>query len=84
MHFLAHTPGSASPSEGARPMQLEDAKGDNGSEQLEGARDNDESLLENLSPILEDVSPMASEEYEAYCRELDATEEADGESSPPK
>jgi hypothetical protein len=27
---------------------------------------------------------MASEEYEAYCKELDDAEKADGESSPPK
>jgi hypothetical protein len=27
---------------------------------------------------------MASEEYEAYCKELEDAEKADGESSPPK
>jgi hypothetical protein len=46
-------------------MQLEDVGDNNGSEQPEGAGDNDESLLDNLSPISEDISPMASEEYDA-------------------
>ncbi|KAM0882958.1 hypothetical protein ACQ4PT_031946 [Festuca glaucescens] len=72
VHFLAHTPGSASPLEGA------------GSEQPEGAEDNDGSLLNDLSPFADDVPPLQSEEYYAWCKEMDAAEEVDGESSPPK
>jgi hypothetical protein len=60
-------------------MQLEDVGDRNGSKNLEGARNNDDALLDSLSPISEDVSPMASEDYEAYCKELDVVEEADGE-----
>jgi hypothetical protein len=64
-------------------MQLEDVGDNNGSEQSEDAEDNDDSLLDDLNPLADDVSPMPSEEYDAWCKLLDA-EEADGESSLPK
>jgi hypothetical protein len=65
-------------------MQLEDAGGNKGSEHPEGAENNGDSLLDSLSPISEDVSPMASEEYNAYYKELEDADKANGESSPPK
>jgi hypothetical protein len=64
-------------------MHLEDVGDNNGSEQPEDAGDNDDSLLDDLNPLADDVSPMPSEEYDAWCKQLDA-EEADGESSLPK
>jgi hypothetical protein len=57
--------------EGVGPMQLDDVGDRNGSEYQEGVGNNEDSLLDSLSPISEDVSPMASKEYEAYCKELE-------------
>jgi hypothetical protein len=65
-------------------MQTEDAGDNNNSEHQEGAEDNDDSILDSLSSLSDDVSPMASEEYERYCKELEDAEKEDGESSPPK
>jgi hypothetical protein len=65
-------------------MHTEDARDSNKSEHQEGAGDNDDSILDSFSPLSEDISPMASEEYERYCKELEDAEKADGESSPPK
>jgi hypothetical protein len=65
-------------------MQTEDAGDNNKSERQEGAGDNDDSILDSLSQFLDDVSPMASEEYERYYKELEDAEKEDGESSPPK
>jgi hypothetical protein len=65
-------------------MQTEDAEDNNQSYHQEGVGDNDDSILDSLSPLSEDVSLMASEEYKRYCKELDDANKSDGESSPPK
>jgi hypothetical protein len=51
VHFLAHKPGSALPEEDDGPVQVEDARDNNNSEHQEGAGDNDDSILDSLSPI---------------------------------
>jgi hypothetical protein len=51
-------------------MQLEYVGDNNGSEQPEGAGNNEDSLLGNLNPLTDNVSPMASEEYDAWCKKL--------------
>ena len=58
IHYLAHASGSASPSEGAGSGQPEEGE-------------LDDSILDALSPIPSDYSPMGSEEYEAACKALD-------------
>lgn len=45
VHFLAHTPGSTSPKEAA------------GSGQMEGAGETDVSILDDVSSLLDDISP---------------------------
>jgi hypothetical protein len=51
-------------------MQLEDAGDNTRSEKPEGAGNNEDSLLGDLSPLSDDVSPMALEEYDAWCRKV--------------
>ena len=63
MHFLAHSHGSASPREDAGAGMVEEA--------------GEESILDNLSPLAEDVSPMGSQEYDKWCAEMDAAIAAD-------
>jgi hypothetical protein len=46
--------------------------------------ENDDSILDSLGPFSEDISPMSTEGYERYCKELEDEEKANGESSPPK
>jgi hypothetical protein len=84
IYFLAHKLGSAPPEEGAGPVQAEDASdnNNNNSEHQEGAEDNEESILGSLSPLFDDVSTTTL--YEAFCKALEDTEDASGESSPPK
>ena len=65
MHFLAHSSGSALLEENAGSDKEEDA--------------GEESILDNLSPLAEDVSPMGSQEYDKWCVELDATVAADAQ-----
>jgi hypothetical protein len=50
MRFLVHTPGSAPTEEGAGTMHLEGAGDNIGSKHPEGARKNDDSILDSLSP----------------------------------
>jgi hypothetical protein len=38
---------------------------------MEGGGNNDESILDALSPELDDVSPLNSDEYEAAMKEYD-------------
>ena len=64
MHFLAHSSGSALPEENA------------GSDREEGVAD---SILDNLSPLARDVSPMGSQEYDKWCVEMDAAVAADAQ-----
>ena len=63
VHFLAHPHGSASPQEDAGSDMAEEA--------------GEESILDNLSPLAGDVSPMGSQEYDKWCAEMDAAIEAD-------
>jgi hypothetical protein len=81
VHFLAHTAGSAPPQEDARPSQAEGAED---SEYPEGSRNNEDSILENLSPLSVDASSINSEEYDALMKEMKDREKADAESAPPK
>ena len=57
VHFLAHSSGSAPP------------EGNAGSDKEEEIAD---SILDNLSPLAGDVSPMGSQEYDKWCVEMDA------------
>jgi hypothetical protein len=63
MHFLAHTAGTAPPQDGTGPMEVDDVGDNNVPDQQEGARDKEDSILENLSPLSSDASSMDSEEY---------------------
>ena len=63
MHFLARSPGSVSPKEDAGSGMAEEA--------------GEESILDNLSPLAGDVSPMGSQEYDKWCAEMDAAIAAD-------
>ena len=63
MHFLTHSHGSASPQEDVEAGMAEEA--------------GEESILDNLSPLAGDVSPMGSQEYDKWCAEMDAAIEAD-------
>jgi hypothetical protein len=65
-------------------MQTEDVGDNNKSELQEGVGDDDDWILDSLSPFSDDISPMASEEYERYCKGLEDADKEDGESSPPK
>ena len=58
MHFFAYSSGSALPEENV------------GSDKEDGA--SEESILDNLSPVAGDVSPMGSQEYDKWCAEMDA------------
>jgi hypothetical protein len=51
---------------------------------MEGAGETDESILKDLSPLPDDISPMGSAEYEAWCKDTETACEADDQSSPPK
>jgi hypothetical protein len=62
-------------------MQTE---GDRGSENPEGTGNNEDSILENLSPLSADAPSMDSEEYNALMKELEDKEKAESESAPPK
>ena len=64
VHFLAHSSGSALPEETA------------GSDREEDVAD---SILDNLSPLAGDVSPMGSQEYDKWCVEMDAAVAADAQ-----
>jgi hypothetical protein len=52
-------------------MQTE---GDRGSENPEGTGNNEDSILENLSPLSADAPSMDSEEYNALMKELEDKE----------
>jgi hypothetical protein len=65
-------------------MQVEDAEDNNASGQQEGARDKEDSILENPSPLSGDASSMDSEEYNRLMKEMEDKEKAEAESAPPK
>jgi hypothetical protein len=65
-------------------MQVEDAGGNNVPDQQEDAGDNEDSILENLSPLSGDASSMESEEYNCLMKEMEDKEKIEVESAPPK
>ena len=58
VHFLAHNPASASSMENAGPDKSEEA--------------GEDSILDHLSELAGDASPLSSEEYNKWCAEMEA------------
>jgi hypothetical protein len=66
--------GGAPPQERAEPMQVEKPEENNDSVQQEGAGDNEDSILDNLSPLSGNASSIDSEEYNRLTKELEDKE----------
>jgi hypothetical protein len=64
--------------------QQEAAGNDNAPGKQESARDDEESVVNNLSPVFGDASSLGSEEYNRMMKELEDKEKAEVESTPLK
>jgi hypothetical protein len=65
-------------------MQVKEVRENNSSDQQEGSGYNEDSILENLSPLSGDAASMDSNEYNRLMKDMEDKEKAEVESTPPK